>query len=137
MYKVGVTGRFTAIHSLVGDVPPEEKVPHPHDYYLEWCMQVTDLDVRGFSLDISVLEGIRDRMFAYMAQKVLNDIDWFDGKTTSLENLCGYVFESLVASLREHMERAEVERISRMDVRIWENEYAWAGLEDALVDDRS
>lgn len=137
MYKVGVTGRFTAIHSLVGDVPPEEKKPHPHDYYLEWCLHVADLDARGFSLDISVLEAIRDRMFGFIAERVLNDIEWFKGKTTSLENLCGYLFESLSSSLHKEMDRADVERISLMEVKIWENEYAWAGVENVLVSDRS
>ncbi|MBN1686459.1 MAG: 6-carboxytetrahydropterin synthase [Spirochaetales bacterium] len=137
MYAVGVTGDFTAIHSMVGDVPPEEKEPHPHGYRLEWTLWVEKLDERGFSLDISVLERIRDELFSDMAGKVLNDISWFKEKTTSLEYLCGYVFESLQSAVNGAMEKSDTGRISRMEVRIWENEHAWAGVDGGFSTVRS
>ena len=77
MYKVGVIGLFSAIHSLVGDVAEEEKIPHAHDYKLEWVIDVDELDERGFSLDISVLEGVREELFKYLQDKNLNELEIF------------------------------------------------------------
>ena len=137
MYKVGVTGNFTAVHALVGDVPVEEKEPHPHNYYLEWTLWITNLDERGFSLDISLLETIRDELFSSMSGKVLNDLAWFREKTTSLEYLCTYMFESLLKSVRKSMEVADVQRISKMETKVWENENAWAAVNDCFENGRS
>jgi len=137
MYKVGVTGDFVAVHALVGDVPPEEKTPHPHTYHLEWTLDVSALDERGFSLDISELERIRDEFFSETAGTVLNDIDWFKGKPTSLENLCEYAFDSLENAIMNSINSKETARISRMEVDIWEHDQAWAGIERALKPDRS
>jgi 6-pyruvoyl-tetrahydropterin synthase len=137
MYKVGVTGEFTAVHSLVGDVSAEEKKPHPHNYYLEWTLWVENLDERGFSLDISLLEEIRDEFFHGMSRKVLNDIAWFEGKQTSLEYLCRYMFDTLSTSLRKFLNAADILRISKMETKVWENDSAWAAVNDLFDEGRS
>ena len=137
MYKVGVTGNFYATHSMSGDVPPEEKVPHRHAYRLEWTFRVVQLDERGFSLDISVLERLRDELFKDLTDTVLNDIPWFAGKTTSLEYLCAYVFEMLRIGVEEYLGSADSSRIDKMEIKVWENDHAWAGIEGVFSQERS
>ena len=129
MYEVGVTGDFTAIHHMSGDVPPEETVPHQHNYQLEWNLWIKSLDERGYSIDISLLERIRDELAHGLKGKVLNDLDWFAGKTTSLESLCEHVYEKLHFGISKSLRELDLQRISRMEVRIWEHEHAWAGVE--------
>ena len=129
MYKVGVTGNFTAVHALVGDVPEEEKQPPPHAYLLAWILSVSELDDRGFSLDISILEEIRDQLFIDLEGCNLNDHDYFQKLSTSLENLCGFVSSSLLKELKKQSRDSDINRVAQMELRIWENDQAWAGIE--------
>ena len=128
MYKVSVVGFFSAIHSLAGDVPEREKVPHPHDYKLEWILDIDQLDERGFSLDISLLEKLRDAVFADIEGKNLNAHEYFAHKPVSLENLCDFIYGHLFKELAQRIRDADMKRISCMEIRVWENEQAWAGI---------
>lgn len=128
MYKVSVIGFFSAIHSLAGDVPEREKTPHPHDYKLEWILDVDRLDERGFSLDISLLEELRDAVFADVEGKNLNAHGYFDHKPVSLENLCAFIYGQLFKGLAQRIDDGDMERLSRMEIRVWENKQAWAGI---------
>lgn len=128
MYKVGITGFFSAIHSLEGDVPEEEKTPHPHDYKLEWTLEVSELDERGFSLDISLLEKLRDSEFSKLEGKNLNKDRHFLNRPVSLENLCDFIFSNFSSELSLQISNTAFERIASMEIRIWENEQAWAGI---------
>ena len=124
MYTVGVTGKFSAIHALVGDFG-EETIPHSHPYRLEWDFEIESLDENGFSLDISRLIAARDRLFSELNGKNLNKDPFFRDIQTSLENLCVYIANELLETLAPGP--AELKRISRMNVRVWETEDAWAG----------
>ena len=128
MFKVGITGLFTATHSLAGDVPEHEKQAHSHDYKLEWTLEVEALDERGFSLDISVLEKIRDLFFTKLNGQNLNENAFFFRKPVSLENLCSYSYEALHSALLSRTGAEERDRIASMEIRIWENDQAWAGI---------
>ncbi|OQX29096.1 MAG: hypothetical protein B0D92_05470 [Spirochaeta sp. LUC14_002_19_P3] len=127
MYKVGVVGRFSAIHTLAGDVPEEEKHPHAHNYKLEWDIEVSQLDERGFSLDISMLEKIRDALFITVEGVNLNEHEYFKNKPVSLENLCEFVYKKLCTGLMQRLSGADLAKITAMEIRIWENSQAWAG----------
>lgn len=127
-YRVGVRGNFTAIHALVGDVPEYEKHPHEHEYLLEWLFTLHSLDDRGFSLDIALLEKIRDTHIAEIRGVNLNDLPYFSSVNSSLENLCGFFFQRLSALLKDQLTAEDLKRIEEMEIRIWENDQAWAGL---------
>lgn len=128
MYKVGVVGGFSAIHALAGDVPEEEKQPHAHEYKLEWDIEVNHLDERGFSLDISVLEKIRNALFIAIEGVNLNEHEYFKSRPVSLENLCEFVYKNLCTALIQWLSDVELKKISTMEIRIWENSQAWAGI---------
>ena len=132
MYKVGITGYFSAIHSLAGDVPEEEKLPHAHDYKLEWTLNVENLDERGFSLDISVLEEIRDDIFQILDGENLNENEFFKDIPVSLENLCNFTYMKFFNELSGRVGSDDLSRTSSMEVRIWENDQAWAGIHNLI-----
>lgn len=132
MYMVGVNGFFSAVHSLEGDVPEHEKEPHTHDYKLEWTLELKALDERGFSLDISVLEEIRDQLFKTYADQNLNEFPFFDSKPVSLENFSDFTYDKLYAALTRRIEHKDTERITAMEIRLWENNQAWAGIRQEL-----
>jgi 6-pyruvoyltetrahydropterin/6-carboxytetrahydropterin synthase len=129
MYSVGVKQDFSAIHALVGDVDPEEKVPHPHEYTMEWRFRVKSLDHMGFSLDIAMLELTLGSLLRSIQDFSLNELPYFAELQTSLENLCRFFFDRLSTSLREQLRGDDISRIDSMHLRIWENENAWAGIE--------
>lgn len=132
-YRVGVRGNFTAIHALVGDVPEHEKTPHEHEYLLEWTFTLQSLDERGFSLDIALLERLRDALIHEIRGVNLNGLPYFSGVNSSLENLCGFFFQRLSQMLREELGDPDLKRIGEMEIRIWENDQAWAGLAGSVT----
>ena len=128
MYRVGVKCHFTAVHILEGDVPEDERLPHSHEYVLEWIFDVTELDSRGFSLDIALLERQAEKLCSFIGGIKLHELDYFADRNSSLENLCAYLRDCLADGLREELREADLGRIGSMEVRIWENEGAWAGI---------
>jgi 6-pyruvoyltetrahydropterin/6-carboxytetrahydropterin synthase len=123
MYRVCVTGSFSAVHSLVGDFA-EETIPHSHDYLLEWRYTVPSLDEQGFAVNIAHMEAARDEVFALVAGRNLNDEPFFRGRQTSIENLARY----FSTTLEEHLRSKGFSRrdIIENEVRLWENDHAWA-----------
>ena len=126
MYKVGVTGNFSAIHALVGDFG-EETIPHSHPYRLEWDFSLTALDANGFSLDISRLQTVRDELFTALNGTNLNKEPFFREVQTSLENVCAYIAGELMTRLNPS--KGDLQRMASMSVTLWESDDAWAGFQ--------
>ena len=55
-------------------------------------------------------------------------LKYFNNKPVSLENLCSFVFDILSKDLSAKISRYDKSRIVTMEIRIWENEQAWAGI---------
>jgi len=127
MYKVGVERDFEAIHALVGDVPEEEKHPHPHKYRIEWVFHITSLDQRGFSLDIALLERLLENQCGEIKGVNLNSLEYFKERNSSLENLCSFFTTTLRDKLIGELSGEDARRITSMEIKIWENDHAWAG----------
>ena len=123
MYRVCVTGSFSAIHSLVGNFE-EETVPHAHQYLLEWRYTVPSLDENGFAVNIALMEDARDQVFSYIAGKNLNEEPFFLERQTSIENLALYLETMLTGRLKER--GFDRDDITECEVRLWENDHAWA-----------
>lgn len=133
MYQTGVLRRFTARHFLVGDFA-DETTPHSHEYLVEWVRTSTSLDENGFSTDIAAMEGALEEELAAIDDQLLNDMQWFAGMQTSLENVCRYIYERLEANLSQRMGGRASGDARRSVLKIWENDHAWASYDPSLLD---
>lgn len=122
MYSAGVTRPLRARHYLVGDFG-DESVPHSHPYRIELICRSTELDENGFSTDIAAMEQVLEATLERIDDVLLNDLPWFTGKQTSLEHLARY----LVEQLRRGLSERDAAPKEPLEIKIWENENAWAG----------
>ena len=131
MYQTGVQRRFTARHYLVGDFG-DETVPHTHSYLVEWIRTSGGLDDNGFSTDIAAMEAALEDELSRIDDQLLNDMPWFAGKQTRLENVCRFLWENLEGNLKKRLGGVAQNDMQRSCIRIWENESAWASYDPTL-----
>lgn len=125
MFSAGVIRPLRARHYLVGDFG-DESAPHSHPYRVELVASTPTLDANGFSTDIAAMEEVLEEVLGSIDDVLLNDLPWFSQRQPSLENLAVY----LVEQLREGLVAREAAPHEPLEIRIWENENAWAGFRE-------
>jgi 6-pyruvoyltetrahydropterin/6-carboxytetrahydropterin synthase len=123
MYRVGITRKFTARHFLIGDFG-DETVPHSHEYSVDWILSVKQLDENGFSVDISLLEDVLEKILTEIDNKLLNEMPYFRSRQPSVENSASFIYESLFSELERH--GFQTGNLIKTEVKVWESETAWA-----------
>ncbi len=119
MYTLALQRSFTARHFLTGgDWGPENEV-HAHPYRAEIRLRARNLDEHGYIVDLEKLEACLDGCVARYRDQVLNDLPEFKGINPSIEHFSRVFFERLAQSL-------EVGDVDHVEIRIWENDSAWA-----------
>ena len=121
MFSAGVRRELLARHFLRGDFG-DESSPHSHPYLIEAVSSAGQLDGNGFSTDIALLETELEAVLADIDDVLLNDLEYFQTRQPSLENLCVYIRLSLLDRLRARVK----ELPSELAIRIWESGTAWA-----------
>lgn len=122
MFTAAVSRPLRARHFLVGDFG-EESTPHAHPYRIELRCATRQLDENGFSTDIAAMEETLESVLGEIDDVLLNDLPWFRSRQPSLENLAVY----LVERLREGLDATDAAPAEPLELRIWENDAAWAG----------
>jgi 6-pyruvoyl-tetrahydropterin synthase len=123
MFHTGISRVFTARHFLAGDFGAESE-PHSHPYRVEWSVDTENVDGNGFAVDISLMEESLSEFLVRIEDKLLNDFAFFSGRMCSLENVCVFFADSLTEILRR--KDFSLTKISRMTIKMWESESAWA-----------
>ncbi len=118
-YAVAVQRDFIGQHFLTGGDWGPENFKHSHHYKLELQLHGGELDQHGYLVDIVDIEAAMDEVVAYFKDKTLNELPEFAGLNPSIEHLSGIICEKL-------SKRIKAPNISRLVVKIWENEIAWA-----------
>ena len=119
MYVVAVKRDFDAQHFLIGgDWGPENEL-HEHHYQVELQLQGERLDQHGYLVDIVDIERHLDALVDHYRDQILNELVEFEGLNPSIENF------SRIMCMRLSGEIGEA-NISRVTVKLWENEIAWA-----------
>jgi 6-pyruvoyltetrahydropterin/6-carboxytetrahydropterin synthase len=120
MYTVAVKRNFIARHFLIGgDWGPENDL-HAHHYVVELELAGAELDRHGYLVDIVDIERHLDETAARYRDQTLNDLPEFEGLNPSIEHFARILAESLDAGI-------QALNLTRLSVKIWENEIAWAG----------
>ena len=120
MFSAGVKQRLRAVHALVHEGGAEAS-RHAHDYAVEWSCATRELDEKGYSVDISLLKRCLGDVCRALWDADLNGLPFFSSRTPSVENLAVFLTGELRRALG-----AAARSISRSEIRIWEDEDAWA-----------
>jgi 6-pyruvoyl-tetrahydropterin synthase len=121
MFCAGVRAHVSCIHSLPLE-DESERVPHSHDYVVDWQLWTDGLSTKGYALDINRIREALTRLTTEINGQNLNTLSFFRARQPSVENLGVYLTEWLRTDLGK-----EAAGISRSELRIWEAEDAWAG----------
>lgn len=119
MYTLCTQRAFKARHRLVGGDWGSENQVHTHSYRVEVRLSAVNIDRHGYLADLCELDPILDACVAVYEDRLLNDLDEFQGLNPSIEQFARLFQRRFTARLDGHLRAAEI--------RIWENETAWAG----------
>lgn len=125
MYTVAVKRNFVAQHFLIGGDWGAENDWHSHPYQVEVQLKGETLDQHGYLVDIVDIEMNLDALVAYFRDKTLNDLPEFAGLNPSIEHFSRIFCQAMAA-------RIQSPNLSRMIVKIWETDIAWASFEQGL-----
>ncbi|MCS6801136.1 MAG: 6-carboxytetrahydropterin synthase [Chloroflexota bacterium] len=119
MYRLAVRRDFISQHFLIGGDWGPENAPHSHHYVLEARLEGEALDQHGYLVDIVAVESLLDRLISQYRDRMLNDLPEFEGRNPSLEHFARILCKALDDGLSSAA-------LSAIEVRLWENENAWA-----------
>ena len=123
MYRTGVKAACRVNHFLIGDFE-DETVPHEHEYTVEWICTLSTLDEFGFGVNIDVLNEKLSVAISGIHGNMLNDIPFFQGKQTSIENTAHYLSNTLHEMLVG--EKYPLQSMQQWEIIVRESEDAWA-----------
>lgn len=122
MYTVAVKRDFVAQHFLIGGDWGPENQWHSHHYVVEVQLSGKTLDRHGYLVDIVDIEKNLEALVALYRDKTLNDLPEFAGLNPSIEHFARIFAHALA-------QRIQAPNLSRLRLKIWENEIAWASYE--------
>lgn len=125
MHTLCLQKAFTARHYLIGGDWGRENEPHAHPYRVEIRLSGNDLDAHGYLVDLDELEPILDGCVGYYQDRLLNDLPEFHQINPSIERLARRFCERVLKRLGSH-------RLSAVEIRLWENEMAWASYRESF-----
>ncbi len=118
-YHLTVTRTFVAQHFLTVPNPGPEGTPHSHQFQVEVEFGGRELNEYGYLVDIDAVDELLDRLEDRYRDALLNDLPEFDGLNPSVEHFARLFGDRVAADLAESTP-------SRLTVRIWEDDTAWA-----------
>jgi len=118
-YTVAVQRDFICNHFLVGGDWGPENHKHAHHYKLELQLIAHDLDQHGYLVDIVDIEAALEESVNYYRDKTLNESPGFVGLNPRIEHFSRILCNELANKI-------QAKNLSRLTVKLWENEIAWA-----------
>ena len=118
MYTLAVQRDFIASHYLIGGDWGPENQPHSHHYRVEVILESPELDRHGYIVDIVDLETHLEDLVAYFKDQTLNELVEFKGLNPSIEHFCRIFLTAVCGKIN-------VNNLTALTVKIWENEIAW------------
>lgn len=115
MYKLSVTGSFSAAHRLEGYTGACCKL-HGHNWIVRAGIRADKLDDIGMALDFKVIKSLLGGILEELDHAYLNDLPALAGMNPTSENLAKYIYERLERSLE-----GEPARVCEVEIRESEN----------------
>lgn len=119
MYSLAVQRAFSARHYLIGGDWGPENDPHAHAYRVEVRLRAAELDTHGYLVDLEKLEQVLAACVSIYQDRLLNDLPDFDRINPSIEHFAKRFYTRFLEEIGPH-------HFQSVEIRIWENEAAWA-----------
>jgi 6-pyruvoyltetrahydropterin/6-carboxytetrahydropterin synthase len=121
MFTLCVKDSFAAAHKLVGYNGKCEEL-HGHNFTVEAFFSGKKLGNDGLLVDFKILKNHLKDVLDALDHKYLNELSFFNGKTSSAEYIAIYIYEEM----EKKMEDTEV---FLKEIRVWESDKAYAAYE--------
>ena len=126
-FEVGVEGRFTASHHLVGDFGPAREL-HAHEYRVQISVSGDGLQDDGTLFDITRLQQAIADVIAAIDGTNLNDlpVSHLARPNPTAEVMARFFFDRVAPTLAR-------QGLARLVARVWESPEAFAGYSGDLA----
>jgi 6-pyruvoyltetrahydropterin/6-carboxytetrahydropterin synthase len=124
-YGLMVERDFVAQHFLTVPDPGPEGEVHSHHFTAEVRFDGPRLGEYGYLVDIDRVNAILDDLEARYRDALLNDLPEFEGKNPSVERFARLFGDRVADALDDPTP-------TRLTVRMWEDDTAWASHERPL-----
>ncbi|MFB6101620.1 MAG: 6-pyruvoyl tetrahydropterin synthase family protein [Haloplanus sp.] len=125
MYRLSVSRDFVAQHYLTVPDPGPEGEVHSHHFEVDVRLAGADLNEYGYLVDIDAVDAALDDLEARYRDALLNDLPEFEAANPSVERFARLFGDRFVAT-------APTGEATRLTVRMWEDDVAWASHERRL-----
>ena len=119
MYSLCLKKKFISRHFLTGGDWGAENNEHSHPYEIELRINGDKLDSHNYLVDLVMVENILDDTISCYNNRLLNDLPAFKGNNPSLEFFSRILAEEISSKLN-------TTALKSIEVRLWENDSAWA-----------
>jgi 6-pyruvoyltetrahydropterin/6-carboxytetrahydropterin synthase len=123
--RLTVRREFVAQHYLTVPDPGPEGEVHSHVFTAEVEFAGPELGEYGYLVDIDAVEAVLDDLEARYRDTLLNDLPEFGDANPSVERFAELFGDRVAAALDDPTP-------TRLTVRMWEDDIAWASHERAL-----
>jgi 6-pyruvoyltetrahydropterin/6-carboxytetrahydropterin synthase len=124
-YELTVTRDFVAQHYLTVPDPGPEGEIHSHHFTVELRFAGPSLGEYGYLVDIDDVNAVLDDLESRYRDALLNDLPEFEASNPSVERFARLFGDRVEAALEDPTP-------TRLAVRIWEDDSAWASHRRAL-----
>ena len=118
MYRLMVESGFAAAHQLKEYEGKCEDL-HGHNWRVQVMVKTDTLNSIGLGIDFKILKNILNDILSQLDHSFLNNINPFNTKNPSSENLACFIFE-------EFLKRLDKKALQMDWVRVWESSSAFA-----------
>ncbi|GAB3314319.1 6-pyruvoyl trahydropterin synthase family protein [Haloplanus salinarum] len=125
MYRLSVSRDFVSQHFLTVPDPGPEGEIHSHHFEVAVRFAGPDLNEYGYLVDIDAVDAALDELEARYRDTLLNDLPEFADANPSVERFARVFGDRFV-------EAVPTNTPTRLTIRMWEDEDAWASHERAL-----
>ncbi len=122
MYTVTVTRDFIAQHFLTVPNPGPEGELHSHHFEAAVSVEGPELNEHGYLVDIDDVNAALDALESRYRDATLNDLPEFAGRNPSVEHFAREFCDRFT-------DRVALPTAERVQVKMWEDETAWAAYE--------
>ncbi len=118
MYRISIKKAFSAAHSLK-EIGGKCENLHGHNFTVEVRLAAKTLNSEGLVLDFRLLKNWTDEVLSLLDHQHLNDIQYFQDKNPSAENVARFIYEQLKEKVAATGAGLEM-------ITVWESENASA-----------
>ena len=128
MFAVEVQDHIMIGHSLPSEVFGPAQGLHGATFTVNLAFFASDIDKHGLVVDIGLATKVLSEVLEPLRYKNLDELEQFNGKFTTTEFLCKYIFDQVLIELKQG-KLADDSRVEKLRVSLQESYMARAWFE--------